>query len=91
MWWLIGAGLSSLGCALAAEYGAWKKDRSMVEGFFPGVVLGPIGALVAALLPEETWSHVLEDIDSPPSPLATRLPRMTATAESMEVDPSRWR
>jgi hypothetical protein len=91
LWWLIGAGLWSLGCAPAAEYVAWNKGLSMAEGFFLGVVLGPIGALVEALLPDETRSPVLEDIDSPPSPLATRLPRMTATTESTEVDPSRWR
>jgi hypothetical protein len=87
----MGVGLWSLGCALAAEYVAWKKGRSMAEGFFLGVVLGPIGALVEALLPDETRSQVPEDNYSPPPPLANRLPSTTATTETMEVDPSRWR
>lgn len=90
MWWLIGAVIWHLGCVLATQYVAWQKGRPLVEGFFLGTTLGPVGALVEALLPDESRSWVENDEWPPRSPM-TRRPPSAAIAETIEVDPSSWR
>jgi uncharacterized membrane protein YeaQ/YmgE (transglycosylase-associated protein family) len=93
MGWLIMVVLWSLDCAMAARYVGWRKGRPMAEGFVLGIVLGPIGALVVALLPDEVLQEARQDRPSPPPPHPNRLVRAVAPSGSVEVtvDPSTWR
>jgi uncharacterized membrane protein HdeD (DUF308 family) len=48
---LIAAAASWITCAGLGAYVSAAKCRPALEGFFFGVLLGPLGILVAALLP----------------------------------------
>jgi hypothetical protein len=91
MWWLMTVALWSMACAMTAEYVAYQKGRPLAEGFLLGVILGPIGPLVVALLPDKTLDPLEEDDFSMPPVFASRMPSMIRTAEPVEVDPSTWR
>jgi uncharacterized membrane protein YeaQ/YmgE (transglycosylase-associated protein family) len=93
MGWLVVVMFWSLACAMAAQYVAWQKGRPMAEGFVLGIVLGPIGALVVALLPDEVLAEARQDRPSPPPPHPNGPVRAVAPSDSVEVtvDPSTWR
>jgi hypothetical protein len=93
MWWVVLTGWWTVACAVAAQYVARQKGRSMAEGYLLGVTLGPIGALVVALLPDNVPTS--DKIGEPrlPSPHIKGSCGVSNSTRSEEVavDPSKWR
>jgi hypothetical protein len=58
-----------LACAAMGAYVSHAKGRSPIEGVLFGFALGPLGVVVAALLPEVVYGGSLSDRDlDPPGP-----------------------
>lgn len=57
--WLIGAAVALTVCGALGAYVAAQKGREPVEGLVFGVLLGPLGVIVAGLMPTR-------DAQSPP-------------------------
>lgn len=49
--WMFGAGLAWIAFALVGAYVSKAKGREAAEGFLLSAFLGPLGLLLAALLP----------------------------------------